>query len=86
MLKGTSRQVIVVDSPDKRYFDKAIFILRSDTSPRTEYGAAVHEACRLAQHCSPSGRTSRSLPPLLCFFLGAAVISLLWISFSLFFP
>ena len=30
MVKGVSRQVIVVHSPDRRLFDQAIFILRED--------------------------------------------------------
>ena len=30
MVKGISRRVIVVDSPDPRVFDQAIFILRND--------------------------------------------------------
>lgn len=30
MVKGVSRQVIVVPSPDKKLFDQAIFILKDD--------------------------------------------------------
>ena len=30
MVKGISRRVIVVDSPDPRIFEQAIFILRND--------------------------------------------------------
>ena len=30
MVKGISRQVIVVQSPDKKLFEQAIFILRDD--------------------------------------------------------
>ena len=30
MVKGISRQVIVLDSPDKKLFEQAIFILRED--------------------------------------------------------
>lgn len=30
MVKGISRQVIVVPSPDKKLFDQAIFILKDD--------------------------------------------------------
>ncbi|MBO5317423.1 MAG: hypothetical protein J6A74_03170 [Oscillospiraceae bacterium] len=30
MVKGISRQVIVVESPDKKLFEQAIFILRED--------------------------------------------------------
>ncbi len=34
MVKGTSRQVIVVSSPDKKLFDQAIFILKEDAPLR----------------------------------------------------
>lgn len=32
MVKGISRQVIVVHSPDRKLFEQAIFILREDAS------------------------------------------------------
>ena len=32
MVKGISRRVVVVDSPDQRFFEQAIFILRSDAA------------------------------------------------------
>ena len=32
MVKGVSRQVIVVQSPDRKLFEQAIFILRDDAS------------------------------------------------------
>ena len=32
MVKGVSRQVIVVQSPDRKLFEQAIFILRDDPS------------------------------------------------------
>lgn len=32
MVKGVSRQVIVVQSPDRKLFEQAIFILREDAS------------------------------------------------------
>ena len=54
MVKGISRRVIVVSSPDRRYFDEAIFILRSDTSgPDSGVpSVAVEEACRIARRCA----------------------------------
>ena len=30
MVKGISRRVVVVDSPDQRFFEQAIFIVRND--------------------------------------------------------
>ena len=36
MVKGISRQVILVHSPDKKLFEQAIFILREDAGEVTE--------------------------------------------------
>ena len=36
MVKGISRQVIVVSSPDKKLFEQAIFIIREDAREVTE--------------------------------------------------
>ncbi len=36
MVKGVSRQVIVVQSPDKKLFEQAIFILREDATGITD--------------------------------------------------
>ena len=36
MVKGISRQVILVSSPDKKLFEQAIFILRDDAKEVTE--------------------------------------------------
>jgi len=36
MVKGISRQVIVVQSPDKKLFEQAIFILKDDAVGITE--------------------------------------------------
>lgn len=49
MVKGTSRRVIVVDSPDQKLFEQAIFIVRNDAfsqdgvTPQQVLG----EACRI---------------------------------------
>ena len=32
MVKGISRRVVVVDSPDRRFFEQAIFIVRNDAA------------------------------------------------------
>ena len=36
MVKGISRQIILVHSPDKKLFEQAIFILRDDAREVTE--------------------------------------------------
>lgn len=49
MVKGISRQVIVVDSPDPKLFEQAIFILRHDAVGREGItdAALLKEAKRL---------------------------------------
>ena len=51
MVKGTSRRVIVVDSPDPNYFEQAIFIVRNDVYERQGVTAqqVLGEACRIAK-------------------------------------
>ncbi len=36
MVKGISKQIIVVDAPDKKLFEQAIFILKEDTPGITD--------------------------------------------------
>ena len=46
MVKGSTRQVILVRSPDEKLFEQAIFILREDAEPVTDE-ALMKEANRL---------------------------------------
>ena len=48
MVKGISRQVILVHSPDRKLFEQAIFILREDAQGVTEE-ALLKEAERLVR-------------------------------------
>ena len=78
MVKGISRRVIVVDSPDPKLFEQAIFILRSDvlTGEGVTPQQVLGEACRIARGYA-AGRPAR--PPLWrrtprwCYFTGAAL-------------
>mgnify|MGYP001024546997 CR=1 FL=1 len=51
MVKGTSRRVIVVDSPDPKLFEQAIFIVKNDAFSREGVTSqqVLGEACRIAQ-------------------------------------
>lgn len=51
MVKGTSRRVIVVESPDPEFFEQAIFIVRNDVYERQGVTAqqVLSEACRIAR-------------------------------------
>ena len=51
MVKGISRRVVVVDSPDQRYFEQAIFIVRNDAAGEgVTAQALVEEAKRVARN------------------------------------
>lgn len=85
MVRGTSRRVIVVDSPDTELFEQAIFIVRNDASTRSGVTAQklVDEACRVTRSCTrTSTRTGsflrRASPAVWC-GLGAGGIALAWL-------
>lgn len=79
MVKGTSRRVIVVDSPDPKLFEQAIFIVRNDAFSQEGVTSqqVLGEACRIARSCAaapvgkPAGRWH--VPPWLCAIAGAAL-------------
>ena len=85
MVRGTSRRVIVVDSPDTELFEQAIFIVRADAETRSGVTAQklVDEACRVARSCGGARPRSRNLlrrgsPALWC-GIGAGGIALIWL-------
>ena len=85
MVKGTSRRVIVVDSPDTDLFEQAIFIVRNDAMGRGGVTAQqlVDEACRVARSCSRSHVGAREnvlrSKPVFWGTLGAGIIALTWL-------
>lgn len=85
MVRGTSRRVIVVDSPDTELFEQAIFIVRNDAAARSGVTAQklVDEACRVARSCTRTKTRAgdfwyRSSPVLWC-GAGAGGIALVWL-------
>lgn len=48
MVKGVTRQVVVVRCPDARYFEEATFLLRDDILGTTESDRVLKDACRAA--------------------------------------
>lgn len=50
MVKGSTRQVVVVKAPDAKLFEQAIFILRED-APQVDERALLQEAHRAAEAC-----------------------------------
>ena len=78
MVKGISRQVIVVHSPDPKLFEQAIFILKEDAKPVTDE-ALLKEADKMLR-TGVSGRKRRPVlqgPVWACG--GAVVTGLLWL-------
>ena len=46
MVKGVTRQVVVVRCPDARYFEEATFLLREDILGAPESDRVLKDACR----------------------------------------
>ena len=78
MVKGVTKQVILVDSPDRQCFEKAIFILRDD-SPTLSEAELLREARELASRAGPSGKRGEKLRRFLCALLGAAIVGAAWL-------
>ena len=84
MVKGISRRVIVVDSPDPRIFEQAIFILRGEGGGVSQQ-QLVDQAVRIAKNYSRTHGLPRrrTLPPWGWAMGGAALIGLIWLLVAL---
>ena len=81
MVKGISRRVIVVDSPDPRIFEQAIFILHGDGGGVSQQ-QLVDQAVRIAKnyaHTHAAPRRRRRWLPAVWAAAGAAAIGLMWL-------
>lgn len=87
MVKGISRRVVVVDSPDQRFFEQAIFIVRNDAGGEgVTARELVEEARRVARGYTGGSRLSRAwreLNPLVYALIGAGSIGLVWLIVTL---
>ncbi len=82
MVKGISRRVVVVDSPDPNIFEQAIFIIRNDSADGVSSQQLVEQAVRIAKsyartHTAPRRRLQ--FTPLMAALAGAAAIALVWL-------
>lgn len=82
LVKGISRRVIVVKSPDPRIFDEAIFLVKEDASNR---GVTQDEILREAQNVAndyirnnTAGRKMRRISPLTSALCGAGTTAVIW--------
>ena len=77
MVKGISRQVIVVHSPDPKLFEQAIFILKADAP---QEGITDEELLREAQRATRGKkRTKAYLSGPVWAVGGAAVTGVAWL-------
>ena len=87
MVKGISRRVVVVEAPDQRFFEQAIFIVRNDAAGNgVTSRELVEEARRVAKNYAGGGKTGRrmgELSPAIYALMGAAAIGLMWLVVSL---
>ena len=86
MVKGISRRVIVVDSPDPQIFEQAIFILRTDGGGVSSQ-QLVDQAVRISKNyarCQGLPRRRVRVPGWLWAAIGAAAIGLTWLLCTLF--
>ena len=87
MVKRISRRVVVVDSPDQRFFEQAIFIVRNDAGGEgVTARELVEEARRVARGYTGGSRLSRAwreLNPLVYTLIGAGSIGLVWLIVTL---
>ncbi|MFR6393801.1 MAG: hypothetical protein ACLUNQ_00590 [Oscillospiraceae bacterium] len=86
MVKGISRRVIVVESPDPRVFDQAIFILRNDVlgGGRRFFPAAcgpggAHRQ-ELHPYPGPAAPKRHRLSPIIAAILGGGLMGLVWLA------
>ena len=77
MVKGNSRQVIVVHNPDQKLFDQAIFILRDDA-----VGSGITDEMLLKSAdkiLHSDGRKNKNFSGPVWAFGGAICVGLLWL-------
>jgi len=80
LVKGVSRRVVVVNSPEGKMFEQAIFILNEGASQRS--GDIVREACRMANAAAPQKgikAAAGKISPPVWGAVGAAAASFVWL-------
>ena len=86
MVKGISRRVVVVDAPEHRFFEQAIFIVRNDAAGEGITSRELVEEARRVAHNYGTSRFSsrwRTLNPIVYTLIGAGTIGLAWLIVAL---
>ena len=78
MVKGTTRQVVIVKGPDPKLFDQAIFLVRDDV---LAHGGITEEALlnEVKQICTESRFQNPLFIKLFWSFCGAGSVGLIWL-------
>lgn len=84
MVKGMSRRVVVIDSPEPNFFEQAIFIVKNDAfSPGISERQIVDEARSVVQSymggAKPIRHRKNWRSTLAAALLGAGGIGLVWV-------
>lgn len=79
MVKGISRQVIVVHAPDPKLFEQAIFILK-DSAEGVSEDALVKEAQKLMRGSSQERRHGLMRYGAVWAALGALLTGMVWVA------
>lgn len=89
VVKGLTRKVIIVKSPDPKIFEQAIFIVRDDYL--STQGVGQKELLRQAREAAndyagnPGGKCGRiRVPPVALTVLGAGAASAIWMAVHFF--
>lgn len=89
MVKGITKQAVVVRSPEPELFEQAIFIVRGDAGAGITAEDILHQAQQAANHCitpDASGHHRRKiLLPFVWLLSGAAAMGLIWLLSALLF-
>lgn len=75
MVKGVSRQVVVVPCPDARFFDEAIFMVRNEVAGGPDYEVLLKDACRAADAYIRSNLEKRKARHGRWLLIGGALIA-----------
>lgn len=84
MVKGITRQVILVKSPDPKLFEEAIFIVKEEAFAREGIDAqqVIKQARQAANGYLKENRqymrTIKQIPPAVWTLVGAAIASVAW--------
>jgi len=82
MIKGITKRVIVVKSPDPKIFEEAIFIVREEGASQNGISseALLREAQKIANgYIGNTNKMPHRLPPIAYATAGAALTGLVWV-------